>query len=126
IEFNPIDNSLTFILLVAPQKVANSQRVSDLLFIHTPPGHHNLQFDEACPSQMWWPPTKNLAELTHLIVETTWKFHIFVIGPYLLVNNNRNNNPNNHRYDFESTQIHSQKMDSAENGIARILFQTTV
>ena len=75
---------------------------------------------------MWWPQPKNLAELTHLIVETTWKFHIFVIGPYLLANNNRNNNPNNHRYDFESTQIHSQKMDSAENGIARILFQTTV
>lgn len=113
-------------VLVAPQKVANSQRVSDLLFIHTPPGHHNLQLDEACPSQMWWPPPKNLAWLTHLIVETTWKFHIFVIRSYLLANNNRNNNPNNHRYDFESTQIHSQKMDSAENGIARILFQTTV
>lgn len=72
------------------------------------------------------PPSKNLAGLTHLIVETTWKFHTFVIRSYLLVNNNRNNNPNNHRYDFESTQIHSQKMDNAENGIARILFQTTV
>ena len=32
-------NSLKMVL-VAPQKAANSQRVSGLLFIHTPPGHH--------------------------------------------------------------------------------------
>lgn len=34
-------------VLEAPQKVANSQRVSDLLFIHTPPGHHKSHHTHA-------------------------------------------------------------------------------
>jgi hypothetical protein len=34
-------------VLVAPQKIANSQRVSDLLFIYTPPGHHKSHHAQA-------------------------------------------------------------------------------
>lgn len=45
-------------VLVAPQKVANSQRVSDLLFNCIPPGHHKshhahanaLQYSMLCVS----------------------------------------------------------------------------